>query len=723
MENRMSTQQRAAGNACPTAAFSFDPARLAQRRRWAGAFAALCGLALSPSAVLAEEHSQHQDRAVELAPSVVTGVAQSSPRTIVTNPKEPRQPVPASDGADYLKTIPGFAVIRNGGSNGDPVLRGMFGSRLNILTNGGMMLGACPNRMDAPTSYISPETYDKLTVIKGPQTVLWGPGASAGTILFEREPERFGELGSRVNASLLAGSNGRFDKVLDAAAGNRLGYLRFTGNHAQADDYEDGAGNTVPSRWKKWNGDVAVGWTPDEDTLIELTAGKGDGEARYAGRGMDGSQFKRESLGLRFVKSNISDVLEKVEAQVYYNYADHIMDNFRLRTPDPSGMMPMPMASQVDRRTLGGRLAATWRWDDFKLVGGVDAMRNEHRARGSSYDMMTDYYTDADQFPWSKDAVFHNYGAFGELTWFAAERDRLIGGLRLDRASVKDYRQTLKSGHMGHAMANPTAGDTRADTLPSGFVRYEHDLADSPTTLYAGLGHAERFPDYWELFSPQRGPNGSVNAFDKIKPEKTTQLDFGLQYNGDKLQAWASGYVGVVQDFILFSYREGMMGSSTQATNVDARIMGGELGASYQLTGNWKTDASLAYAWGKNSSDGRALPQIPPLEARFGLTYEEGDWSAGSLWRVVAPQNRIARDQGNVVGKDFDKSAGFGVFSLNGAYRVTRNVKLSAGVDNLFDKDYTEHLNKAGDAGFGFSANETVPEPGRTFWTKVDFSF
>nr|WP_050573422.1 TonB-dependent copper receptor [Pseudomonas aeruginosa] len=517
--------------------------------------------------------------------------------------------------------------------------------------------------------------------------------------------------------------DGRFDKVLDAAAGNRLGYLRFTGNHAQSDDYEDGAGNTVPSRWKKWNGDVAVGWTPDEDTLIELTAGKGDGEARYAGRGMDGSQFKRESLGLRFVKSNVSDVLEKVEAQVYYNYADHIMDNFRLRTPDPSSMMPMPMASQVDRRTLGGRLAATWRWDDFKLVTGVDAMRNEHRARGSKYDMMTDYYTDADQFPWSKDAVFHNYGAFGELTWFAAERDRLIGGLRLDRASVKDYRQTLKSGHMGHAMANPTANDTRADTLPSGFVRYEHDLADSPTTLYAGLGHAERFPDYWELFSPKRGPNGSVNAFDKIKPEKTTQLDFGLQYNGDKLQAWASGYVGVVQDFILFSYREGMMGSSTQATNVDARIMGGELGASYQLTGNWKTDASLAYAWGKNSSDDRALPQIPPLEARFGLTYEEGDWSAGSLWRVVAPQNRIARDQGNVVGKDFDKSAGFGVFSLNGAYRVTRNVKLSAGVDNLFDKDYTEHLNKAGDAGFGFSANETVPEPGRTFWTKVDFSF
>ena len=96
-----------------------------------------------------------------------------SPLTFITNPKTPRQPLPASDGTDYLKTIPGSA-IRNGGTNGDPVLRGMFGSRLNILTNGSAMPGACPARMDAPSSYISPETFDQLTVIKGPQTVL-GP--------------------------------------------------------------------------------------------------------------------------------------------------------------------------------------------------------------------------------------------------------------------------------------------------------------------------------------------------------------------------------------------------------------------------------------------------------------------------------------------------------------------------------------------------------------------
>ncbi|UPF04631.1 TonB-dependent copper receptor [Pseudomonas mosselii] len=675
-----------------------------------GTIAVLCGSLLAPLALAAETgHEGHIHDTAELSPTVITAIAPSSPLTVVTNPKDPRQPVPASDGGDYLKTIPGFSVIRAGGTNGDPVLRGMFGSRLNILSNGGMMLGACPGRMDAPTSYISPETYDRLTVIKGPQSVIWGPGGSAGTILFEREPEKFGELGSRVNGSVLAGSNGRFDKVLDAAAGNQLGYVRFIGNQSHSDDFEDGNGDTVPSRWDKWNGDVSLGWTPDADTLLELTAGKGDGEARSAGRGMDGSQFKRESLGLRFEKSNLGEVLDKVEAQVYYNYADHVMDNYTLRTPSGTGMMGMPMVSNVDRRTMGARIKATWRWADVQLISGIDAQTNEHRQRGG---MGVNAHKGQ---PWTTDADFHNYGAFGELTWYATGEDRLVTGARLDRASARDFRK-----------GSATEGDTRADTLPSGFVRYEHDLAAIPATTYIGLGHTQRFPDYWELFSPKRAPAGSVNAFDGIKPEKTTQLDFGIQYRDERLEAWASGYVGQVRDYILFDYQRNMMGSLTsQAQNVDARIMGGELGAAYKLTENWKADATLAYAWGKNSSDGKALPQMPPLESRLGLTYSRDTWSVGALWRLVAEQNRIAKSQGNVVGKDYDTSSGFGVFSLNGAYKVNNNLKLSAGVDNLFDKAYAEHLNLAGNAGFGYPASATDPvnEPGRTFWTKVDFSF
>ena len=43
-----------------------------------------------------------------------------------------------------------------------------------------------------------------------------------------------------------------------------------------------------------------------------------------------------------------------------------------------------------------------------------------------------------------------------------------------------------------------------------------------------------------------------------------------------------------------------------------------------------------------------------------------------------------------MVGQDFGDSAGFGVLSLNAAYRVSQQVKLSAGVDNLLDKNYAQ---------------------------------
>ncbi len=55
---------------------------------------------------------------------------------------------------------------------------------------------------------------------------------------------------------------------------------------------------------------------------------------------------------------------------------------------------------------------------------------------------------------------------------------------------------------------------------------------------------------------------------------------------------------------------------------------------------------------GENRTDGKALPQMPPLESRFGLSWEKGDWTTTGLVRVVSRQNRVAINDGNVVGKD-----------------------------------------------------------------------
>src|SRR5690606_13568043 len=280
-------------------------------------------------------------------------------------------------------------------------------------------------------------------------------GASAGTVRFEREIPYFDRPGVRAQGSLLAGSNGRNDQVLDASAGTPRGYLRASANRSEADDYRAGDGRRVPSAWEKWNADAAIGWTPDADTGLELSAGTGDAEARYAGRGMDGSRFRRDNLGLRFEKKHMGGVLDAVVASLYRNEVDHVMDNYTLRDPDPSSSMPMPMASNVGDTSQGGRVALTFQHDSWELTAGVDGRQGEHRRRSA---MGRDAWR---QQPWTHDADTGTLGVFAESHWHIDEVHHLMSGLRVDRARVEDRRATVGSGM--NAMPNPTAGQRREE--------------------------------------------------------------------------------------------------------------------------------------------------------------------------------------------------------------------------------------------------------------------
>ncbi|MCV5761738.1 TonB-dependent copper receptor, partial [Escherichia coli] len=68
--------------------------------------------------------------------------------------------MPAADGAGYLKNVTGMSMVRKGGLGGDPVLRGMGMSRLNVQMDGGMLAGGCGGRMDPPTAYVFPQSFD-----------------------------------------------------------------------------------------------------------------------------------------------------------------------------------------------------------------------------------------------------------------------------------------------------------------------------------------------------------------------------------------------------------------------------------------------------------------------------------------------------------------------------------------------------------------------------------
>jgi len=665
-----------------------------------GALLASAALTLFVCPVRAEDVKKTEDdKATSLPEVVVTAPAMEQPMVIETDTANPRTPIPPADGAGYLKNIPGFSVARQGGIDGDPVLRGIGGSRLNVLLDDAPLLGGCPNRMDPPTAYIFPNSFDKLTVLKGPQSVVHG-GSALGTILVEREAPKFEKTEIRGSASALYGSHDRNDQVVDAEGGSKEGFVRAIATHSSSDDYRDGNGDALHSRYWRYSGTAMVGWTPDADTLIKLTYDESDAQAAMPGKMMDGTMFKRQGVNLEASRENITPWLSKVKAQAYHNYVDHIMDTYSMRYNN-SGMGTMTAASQVDHLMQGGKLNAEMTPDAATLItAGVDFNHDEHSSRSQT---LAEYRNGVglDGKMRVRDMEFDTFSGFGEVTRELSASDRVIGGYRLTQVqATRNNKQ-------------PNWEDDR--TLHSGFVRYERNLdVGLPVTTFASLGHVERAPDYWE-----RNKVTTSNRTFTLATEKTEQIDLGALFKQGPWRGSASLFYAYTDDFILVS--------SNNAKSVEARRWGGEGELAYQFLPSWSVEGTVAYVHGANLTDNTALAQTPPLDTSLAVKYDDGTFLGGLHMRAVAGQHRVDTGWGSVIGQDIGETGGFAVFSVNGGWRVTQTATLTAGIDNIFDKAYAEHISKTGSwAGGDLAAyNDTVRvnEPGRTFWMRGSLTF
>lgn len=638
----------------------------------------------------------------QLDPVVVTAPAMNEVLTVVTDPKAPRQPVPAHDGADLLKSIPGFAVIRKGGTDGDPLFRGMAASRLSILLDGETILGGCGNRMDPPTAYVFPEEYDSVTILKGPQSVKHASGSSAGTVMFERAKPDFSTNPLQGYVSLLGGSFGRNDQVAQILAGGDRGYIRLNGTRSDADNYDDGDGNEVHSAYTRWSTSAQLGWTPDEDTTVELSAAKSDGEAAYGDRGMDGTAFDRTNIGLSYEQNNLSPLVAQVKARIYHNYVDHVMDNYSLRYNAPGANMmtgePANMVSNPDRKTQGAALSTVLDIrPGLQLETGAEHQRNDHSLRKASDPLLEPDYRSKTRID---DMRFTSNALFAEATQQLDGGDSLHAGLRVTRDEAED----LRSG-------KTTSSTEDNQWLTSAFARYEQQL-NSNTRSYIGLGYTERAADYWER---TRNPAASTFA---LNPEQTTQLDIGLVYSSTDIKASVSAFYAHHNDYILIEKL-----SAVAARNIRATTLGTEADLAWRFAPNWTSTSTLAWVYGENDSEDRALGQMPAPELRLGLNYEQGVWSAGGLLRGVSKQSRVAVNQGNIVGQDIGKTSGYAVFSLHAGYQVMENLLVTAGIDNLFDRNYAEHISRNGETVAGYETTTRINEPGRNLWLKAQYNF
>ncbi len=600
------------------------------------------------------------------------------------------------DVAKSMLFIPGFSMTRKGGGGSEIYFRSQGASRLPIFLNGGTLNGACGGRMDTTITYVFPENYNRISIYRGPQDVRYG-ALIAGGVLFERDITRLKNPSYHAEASGLYGSFNRLDINANAIVGNKYGSLQAIVSHYSADDYKAGGNKSVHSAYNRESISLIGTITPTENAAIELDVDMGRGFASYADRKMDARTFDRMSYNLKY-QQQFNETFDLLDIRAWYNDIDHVMDNFSHR----SVMNNVYQLSNPKRTNIGGRIEGKFYFNDMiELYVGTSYNNDSHALRMSGNQTSASAANETLNKPYTANFLFENAGVFTQGAYLPDSNFAIFFGARYDYVSTLQH--STKTRLHNH--------------LASAFTRYEQYLGSA--TLYAGLGVAQRAPDFWE-----RSKVGGMN----LLPETNTQFDTGIVYKHRNYNAKISLFASYMPNYIALYY-----GSNTSVFNTNALLFGGEIEGEYIFLDSIHLYGSLAYTYGQNLTTysnanallnaGSPLPQIAPLQGQFSIFYDDNNWLLRFDVLFNAAQYRYALNFGNVVGKDFGASKAFATLNLYGGYTF-KNMTLLAGIDNITDTLYAYHLSKYGsEAILGVAPTDRIYEPGRSIWAKLKVTF
>jgi iron complex outermembrane receptor protein len=104
----------------------------------------------------------------------------------------------------------------------------------------------------------------------------------------------------------------------------------------------------------------------------------------------------------------------------------------------------------------------------------------------------------------------------------------------------------------------------------------------------------------------------------------------------------------------------------------------------------------------RDDSSDDDLYRITPPNATFRLNYAAANWSTGIENVLYAKQSDVSTTNNE------QKTSGYGIVNLNASWQATAQLQLAAGVDNLFDNEYRDHL-----GGYNRAANPDIAKGAR----------
>ncbi|OCL96747.1 TonB-dependent receptor plug domain-containing protein [Arcobacter porcinus] len=593
-----------------------------------------------------------------------------------------------------MKNSQSIGIVRRNGIANDIILRGQKKDNINILIEGAKIYGACPNRMDPPTSHIATNNIKNVKIIEGPYDVE-NFGTLSGLVKVEMKEPKDGVHGEiNLNAGNFNYKKGSFT----LEGGNEFVKALISASSEKGKAYKDGNGDNFLEQQKKRRvplgnqykdsdidafekktvfSKLQFNLTDDQDLKLSYNANRSDGILYPAGP-MDADWDDSDIYTLGYTIRELGSFSKELNLDYYYSKVDHPMSG-KLRNGNGNSYMTNHMKSSVWGATVKNILEVS----DSLLTLGLDTSVRNWKGQRSSTNINTGVTTQGAISLHSTDTK--NKAVFTKF-------EKTIGNFEIESGLRYDYTNIETE--------KPNTNDKKYVAF-SGYLFGAYNI-DEQSKVFAGLGKSSRVPDARELYM------GNPN----LDQTKNYEIDLGFEQTIGNFNIKPKIFYSELKNYI-YNGQNGF-------ENIDAKIYGADLSAYYYFTDDLSLDLGVSYLRGKKDGNytDKDLAEISPLKSNIALNYEyknakfKAEVIAVDRWKKY---DSSAKEQ---------EIAGYALVNLKYSQELFKNFELTLGVDNLFDKVYNS-TNTYKDITYIETGGDRIlfNDPGRYGYVNLKYSF
>ena len=547
---------------------------------------------------------------------------------------------------DALENQPGVAKRRFGPGSSRPIIRGFDGDRV-LMMEDGVGTGDLASQSGDHGVTIDPNGLERIEVVRGPATLLYGSNAVGGVVNAITPHESYRD-------SMIEGTRGQLSTdggTADAQAGSNASVQHASGNvmmwagggARRTDDYATPEGTIENSATRLTNGRAGIGYFGER---LFTSGGFTLEDSRY------GVPFAGEfhgDEGAETLGEEQSGVFVDIDSQRRVGRFDVGMKNVGTDVLDAFHVV----ANVID-----------WAHDEIEIAGETERVgtmfTNRTYVVRAEFDHRRTPILSGKYGVWTK---VRSYVATGEealapptdqkaFAVFGYEElafgsHRLQLGGRVERnAYVVDPR--ADGGHAAAGGVEPPVVRDRDFTGMSASLGFQTDLGTA-AAFVTNLTRSYRAPALEELYN--FGPHVGNLVFEIGNPdlerEATIGLDLSVRHQSTRLRGDFNLYIYDIHNFVFAAVTDEVIDGLSVAKTLqgDSRFIGFDAKGSVRLGEQVWLNLGLGLVDAELTTTNEALPRIPPLRGQLSVDVPYRGFTITPEWIFASKQDRLFREE------------------------------------------------------------------------------